>query len=91
MSFPAANGQEAEHSSQWTKIKLLPQEGYDNYSAKNVLGGMISPDVDYWFTTVLSYSTFFDSRTRPLPKVTPALLAPQIMGCGLHPCGQVCG
>ncbi|KAK8023930.1 hypothetical protein PG993_011996 [Apiospora rasikravindrae] len=89
MSFLEANGQDAEHSSQWTKIKLLPQEGYDNYSAKNVLGGMISPDVDYWFTTVLSYSTFFDSRTHPLPKVTPALLMPQILGCGLHPCGQV--
>lgn len=88
MSFPGGEGQQAEHSSQWTKIKLLPQEGYKNYSAKNTLGEMISPDVNYWFTTVLSYSTFFDSRTYPLPKVTPALLAPQIMDCGLHPCGQ---
>ncbi|KAK8102965.1 hypothetical protein PG984_016111 [Apiospora sp. TS-2023a] len=89
MSFPGENGQSGEHSSQWTKIKLLPQEGYQNYSTKNTLGEMISPDVNYWFTTVLSYSTFFDSRTHPLPKVTPALLAPQIMSCGLHPCGQV--
>ncbi|KAK8040354.1 hypothetical protein PG991_000142 [Apiospora marii] len=90
MSFPgAADGEPGEHSSQWTKIKLLPQQGYQNYSAKNTLGKMISPDTNYWFTTVLSYSTFFDSRTHPLPKVTPGLLAPQIMGCGLHPCGQV--
>ncbi|KAK7972695.1 hypothetical protein PG988_006829 [Apiospora saccharicola] len=89
MSFPGENGQPGEHSSQWTKIKLLPQEGYQNYSTKNTLGEMIAPDINYWFTTVLSYSTFFDSRTHPLPKATPALLAPQIMGCGLHPCGQV--
>lgn len=88
MSFSGADGEAGEHSSQWTKIKLLPQEGYQNYSAKNTLGQMISPDINYWFTTVLSYSTFFDSRTHPLPKATPALLAPQIMGCGLHPCGQ---
>ncbi|KAK6840114.1 hypothetical protein PG987_005980 [Apiospora arundinis] len=89
MSFPETNGRKAEYSSQWTKIKILPQKGYDNYSTKNTLGELISPEVNYWFTTVLSYSTFFDSRTTPLPKITPDLLAPQIMACGLHPCGQV--
>ncbi|KAK8073945.1 hypothetical protein PG994_004844 [Apiospora phragmitis] len=89
MSFPGGSGEQGEHLSQWTNIKLLPQDGYENYSAKHMLGEMISPEVNYWFTTVLSYSTFFDSRINPLPKVTPDLLAPQIMGCGLHPCGQV--
>ncbi|KAK8092465.1 uncharacterized protein PG998_014950 [Apiospora kogelbergensis] len=94
LSFPMdKNGRQAEYASQWTKIKLLPQEGYDNYSAKNQLGKMISPDIspdiNYWFTTVLTYSTFFDSRTNPLPKVTPDLLAPRIIACGLRPCGHV--
>ena len=90
LSFPGdANGRQAEYAGQWTKIKILPQEGYHNFSAKKQLGRMISPEINYWFTTVLSYSTFFDSRTRPLPKVTPALLAPRIMACRLRPCGQV--
>lgn len=90
LSFPMdTNGRQAEYAGQWTKIKLLPQEGYGNYSAKNQLGKMISPDINYWFTTVLTYSTFFDSRTNPLPKVTPDLLAPRIIACGLRPCGHV--
>ncbi|KAK8005682.1 hypothetical protein PG990_011719 [Apiospora arundinis] len=90
MSFPKdENGHQAEYASQWTETKLLPQEGYKNYSDKNLLGKMILPEVNYWFTTVLSYSTSFDSQTTPLPKVTPDLLAPRIIACGLRPCGQV--
>ncbi|KAH8895708.1 hypothetical protein GQ53DRAFT_819688 [Thozetella sp. PMI_491] len=88
VSFPAADGRAAEYSSQWTQMKLVPFGGNYNNSPKEALGELILPNT-YWFSTYLAYITSFDSSTNPLPLVSPSLLAPELLGCGIFPCGQI--
>jgi hypothetical protein len=72
-------------------MKLITFEGNNNSSLKTELGNIILPEGSdiYWFSTVLSYATFFNANVKSLPKVSPAMLAPEVLACGLYPCGQV--
>lgn len=82
ITFPATKSRSTEHDSQWTQTRIvapLPEEG---------LGSIIHRDMDY-LATALSYSSFFDKYQKGRQDVTPEVLAPEIMICGLYWCGKV--
>ncbi|KAK3681309.1 hypothetical protein B0T22DRAFT_540208 [Podospora appendiculata] len=81
LSLPAADGRPAEHASQFTQFKVRDQE------IKFGLGDFLAHNVT-WISTVLTFTTAFDSTHRRLPQLTMQDLSPSIFACGFYFCAQ---